>query len=200
MEKTIADLRQSNIAPGAAAATTPPVVDPDDLKVLALDFIRSEIAHQNLTLEAGGMRPNKDKHGECLKAFVACLKRDSHVVPLCTPTVFRRCFSTVVKSERRKSDPARYAKCHAGNEQRQWRWRLSERAKGVWARLTADDVTDERKEAGAVVLARDYMPEIRLDNERTFTWVPLPWLSEKAKGIQRQAFVFVVTPTSYSQR
>lgn len=173
-----------------------------ELKNTAIGFIRSELNLGNLTLVGGGMRPNSAHHDTCLKAFGDMLRREGRVAPPCTSKVFRKSFATVVKSERRKGDPHRNAKSNKNNQQRQWRWRLSERAIGVWSLLNSNNHDSDGKHCesalkGMIVLAPPYMPEIRLDGKGAFVWIPLTWLSDEAKKIQTQAFTFVPSKSSY---
>jgi hypothetical protein len=160
-------------------------LDADQLTARAFKCIRSELALKNMTLKPGGMRQNTANFDATLKEFGARMRSDGLRGPPDTLGLFRDCFRTVVKSERRRSDPTQLAKCMKVNLMRQMRWRLCEKMRSTWG-VISECYDAARRNEGCAILEVDYMPEIHLSAPKTLTYTNLLWLSEKAKSIHSQ--------------
>jgi hypothetical protein len=170
-------------------------------RVRAFLFLRSELELGNLTLVPGGVKPNRTLMGLTLFSFINLLGREGWSLPVGASKTFTQCFSQVVKSQKRKSDPVRQAVAFASNKLRMWRWRLSERMLVIWILINENDPDSARAEKGRIVLATAYMPEIRNENPREFTYLRLAWLSVEAAEIQKQVWALMKqSKQAYSYR
>jgi hypothetical protein len=175
---------------------------PVAMKKVMHGFVNNEIAMQNIILQPGGVRANADVHAVCFKSFVAHLRRQNIDQGAELSRLFRACFGTVVKSQRKKKDPVTYSKAKTANTKRQWRWRLATRMiKALEMRTLAEDTGDaESLERQLIVLQTAYMPEIHLEEDKTFVYLALPWLSAEAKLIQLASFKGLRKDSAYPYR